>query len=566
MNKAARLFVAVLLLYFLFPTATSGEEKSSSTSKQTTVEVAAEVDNTVQLSLKTPADAVYPFKFVIDGTPPVWLELKEDGKLTGKPLKDTKDTDIKIKVTDYTGKTIAEYPVTLKIGAIKAVSLGEEAAGKATITTDPIYSGGSTISGKVAEGSTSKDPLAITVTHAGGDKDVYAGDLYSGTDKNLTGTFSIEMPKPAATNDTIVITQGTEHSGTITVNPAFPLYGEDFRAIVGGQQTGANSSSATFTYFLDVYGSWPLGKQEKSKENDVAAMERRASKWRAWGNLRVASFPQAGLGTSSVSSLVGGVEQNIGNLKVNQLASGAEFLTGLEYRVHGSRVPFRGLSDTSLQRFSLGLIAAVGATGTFQRPSSATQVFVTPSTSSPQYAPFEAVYPGVTSTYIGLTNTDFHQFTKEYMAGLRITTNYLQPNGEPLRSSPATFALTLGQNQQITQDHLRGLVGRIEAFYPLSFGARTNVFSGVYLFGTGQMRLTSHHEAPNDFVLQTAPTTVNAYDPNVTIRPLPMDDRDLYRLGFGVDLVHVIQQLQKKSQSSSTSATKTPTTKATAAK
>src|SRR5579885_3674307 len=91
-------------------------------------------------------------------------------------------------------------------------------------------------------------------------------------------------------------------------------------------------------------------------------------------------------------------------LKLNQLAQGAEFLSGLEVPLFQS-FPFRGESENTRQVFSLGLVAGFGAPGFFSSVS--IQVF--------------AVSP------------DAERFPKQYLAGLRLTT-------KPTRYSSRVFA------------------------------------------------------------------------------------------------------------------------------
>src|SRR5262249_43378341 len=143
---------------------------------------------------------------------------------------------------------------------------------------------------------------------------------------------------------------------------------------------------------------------------------------------------------------------------------------------------------------------------------------------------------------------DLERFPKQYLAGLRLTTHYIQPTGTPLASAPAMLAFTVGQNQVITGEHLRGVVGRVEAFYPLPFGERlptvAGAFSSLYLFGTAQLRLGKSETAP---ALALFPVSTPASDPSVTLISRP-NTRDMYRIGFGVDLVSMIHALTTAGQ------------------
>jgi hypothetical protein len=76
--------------------------------------------------------------------------------------------------------------------------------------------------------------------------------------------------------------------------------------------------------------------------------------------------------------------------------------------------------------------------------------------------------------FAGLPSPIGHHFTLQYPAGFRLTTHPVDPSGMPLISPPAMLAFTVGQNQVITGGQLRGVIGRVEAFYPLLFGNRAS--------------------------------------------------------------------------------------------
>lgn len=137
-------------------------------------------------------------------------------------------------------------------------------------------------------------------------------------------------------------------------------------------------------------------------------LEKRDPRWRWWGNVRVASYPQAG--NQALADLATGLATQLGSVKFNQLAQGAEFLTGLECDFLSSRA-FRGFGENTRQRFHLGFIAAFGATGFFDAPSKNVQVFQVPSSGSPQLAVFNQTFPGVTTANVGFLSPDIERRT-----------------------------------------------------------------------------------------------------------------------------------------------------------
>ena len=354
--------------------------------------------------------------------------------------------------------------------------------------------------------------------------------------------FSYQLNAPLYKGDSVLISLGDGTPQPLHVQSPPHFLGEEMRAIVGYQQAGASSSGFTQNWFVDFYISRPLALR-RQVEGDTA-------KWRLWGNVRVASFPQPG--NQSVADLATGFATQWGAVKLNQLAQGAEFLSGVEYQLFKS-FPFRGFSENTRQVFTFGLIAGIGATGFFDSPSNSVQVFQVPEPSSPQFTTFKMEYPQVTTANVGFISPDVERFPKQYLGGFRLTTHYVSPSGMPLTSAPAMLAFTVGQNQVISGGQLRGVIGRIEAFYPLPFGNRghslAGAFSSLYLFGNAQMRLGLGKVLP-PLALQSVSTP--AYDPSVTLVASP-SIRDTYRMGVGIDLVSFISSLTSGSSKQSIS-------------
>jgi len=379
------------------------------------------------------------------------------------------------------------------------------------------------------------------------------------TDSNES--FAYQFHRPFHEGDAIAVSSSSAEAAAVQVLPPPRLVGEQMRTIVGYQQAGASSSGFTQDWFLDFYISRPISfyynHADDNDQDKKKVTDERDVNWRWWGNVRVASFPQPG--NQTVAETVANVGAQVGALKLNQLAQGAEFLAGVEYQPWKSP-SLRGLSENTRQVFRLGLIAAVGATGFFSPPSNNATVLAVPAAGSPQLATFQKEFPGITTANVAFLSPDVTRFPKEYLGGIRLTTHYIDPTGKPLPSAPAMVALSIGQNQVITSDHLRGVVGRVEAFYPLPFGNRgqtvAGAFSSIYLFGTAQMQLANSKTVPP---LALAPVTgVLPSDPSVTLIPLP-NTRDEYRIGAGVDLVGLFSSLTGgSSKNAAQQAPKTP--------
>jgi len=359
------------------------------------------------------------------------------------------------------------------------------------------------------------------------------------------GGFTVELPDPQTwrVGQTLTATQTVNHM-TSQASPKQNVVvlwrtGLEFRAILGFQQAGASAAQASLNWFTDIYFSNPLPLGNSKAEDP---------RWRWWGNVRVASYPQQG--NVPVSTFASNFITEFGKVNVNQLVEGGEYVTGFEFRLNNfGNKSFVGQSESTRQRFTLGFTGSIGATSPFS-PATTVNIFAVPAKTSPQYARFSTTFPSAAnSTYIAFVSPDRDQFFREYFFGLRMTTHFADMTDKAaMITAPALASISFGQNEQVTGGRLHGVVMRSEGFYPLPIGDRADsstaakMFSGIYLFGTVQLYLKRGQNI-SPFVLQPAPSTVNAYDSNVAQVTVP-SNRDIYRIGVGIDLVSVVNGLK----------------------
>lgn len=277
------------------------------------------------------------------------------------------------------------------------------------------------------------------------------------------------------------------------------------RAVIGFEQAGASAAKPEQKLFFDFFIDRQLGM-----------------KWLSlWGDVQVASYPQQittplaqfDLATSAAA------------LPVNQLAETAAFATGIDWH------PFKPWPAGGASR-RFGFVFGAGATGPFT-PSSRLTLFTAPSPGSPQYQSFIAQFPQArNSTYIGFIPPDRAQFYRSWGAGFRVTTTY----GPNTVAPPATYTVSVGQDEQLTGGALSGAVVKFDVFYPLP--VRMQGWRYLYLFGTADMKLAKAVNA-TPFVLAAAPSNITGSEPSVTIVTVP-SNRDNYRIGFGVDAVGLL--------------------------
>jgi hypothetical protein len=273
------------------------------------------------------------------------------------------------------------------------------------------------------------------------------------------------------------------------------------RGVIGFQQAGASGSKLAQSFFFDFFIDRGLA----------------SPRWSLWGNVRIASAPQET--TSPVAAL--DAAGRLAQLHLDQMAQHAGFSTGLDYH------PWTWNAGGAMRR--LGLIASVGATAPLDRTSTV-ELFVMPDRGSPQYAAFASVFPGAReSAYIGFLASGRRRFFRSWEAGIRLATFGA---GAPA----ATYSLTAGQDEAITGGRMQGFVGKIDVFYPLPVALRGTRY--LYMFGSAGTRLGRAAGAPA-LILEAAPATVKGFEPNVAIVSVP-SNRDLYRIGIGIDAVALV--------------------------
>jgi hypothetical protein len=291
---------------------------------------------------------------------------------------------------------------------------------------------------------------------------------------------------------------------------------EVVRAIVAMEQTGASGTPSGQNFAFDFFITRPaLGPRVR---------------W--WGDVKVEAAPQ------QVNSQWVTLEQQFaaafGNLKVNQLAQSAGFVTGPEFV----------LTPDASSRFQLTLFAGAGAAGP-NNPSDSATVFTLPAAETPAAAAFTNEFgtPPDSAKYVAFLPDSSNRFLRQWQTGLRLYTIYPGSNNTagPL---PASVEFSLGQNEMVTSGHLSGWVGHVAATHPLTFTAGGKSVT-AYLFGEATMGFT---RAAPIAPITLAPAIVNSSpvpltDPGVYTISVPANRRDTYRIGIGVDLLSVVESL-----------------------
>jgi hypothetical protein len=316
------------------------------------------------------------------------------------------------------------------------------------------------------------------------------------------------------------------------------------RAIMGYHQAGASSADFTQNFFLDFAVARGLGNGEHLYDN----------RFNLWGDIRIASSPQqnnTSVGGASVATLASTFNTLAGNVQVNQLAMSAEYQLGFEGI-------FKKFHQGNRLR-TLGAIVYGGANGSFSQPSEqAPTTFVVPKatnsdgTTNQQFGLFNQRFPEVIKSgapYVAFLPPDRQRFYRQYGGGLRLTTFDLAKPYAP----PATISFALGQNELVSGGLFRGVVSRIDAFYPLPTGLKDGKYNFLFLFGTVDKWW---RKDPNQTQLVLMPATTTSGTPPV-MTPVPVNDphvyiqtvrnnRDTYKIGFGIDFVNLLNSWLNK--------------------
>ncbi len=404
--------------------------------------------------------------------------------------------------------------------------LGVPAGRAAQVALNPVRANDPEITGVAVAKGANIDIRRLGVTVA---------TVRSDADGNIM--YEVPAVNPLRPGETIgaCLSGSTSACGSTLVQPAPELNGEQFHGIVGFQQSGASGTDSTQKFFLDFYGSRPVPGLFRATTKDGESW----LKW--WGDVRIGSAPRSLSSAISVATL----GSNASSLTYNEVAQAAEFLTGLDLRLGYIRSPLWNQSAESRARFLLSLVTAFGASGslTANPPPATAAVFANP-VNSPIDASFVKTYPAAANPaykYVSFLPPFPDRYAQEYFGGFRLTTRYADQYGSGVRTPPAMVTAMFGQSELITPGTFRGVVSRIEAFYPLSTG-KPGVLSAIYLFATAQLRLGGAR--PTIYPLTEETAANPAPDNTNTLYIVDRTSRDYYSIGVGVDLIEVLNSVR----------------------
>jgi hypothetical protein len=320
------------------------------------------------------------------------------------------------------------------------------------------------------------------------------------------------------------------------VHPAFaqnpfelvtgPLSNEDTRLTVGVESVASSASKGRQHLLMDFMVTAPLGKEVTRTQKPKAT---------AWLNARFNGAPTNAV--SGVKQFVGGFEKELVSGDTSTLLNTLAFRAGLEFQI--PRAP--GFSFGNDFQFQPTIIAAMGIQTV--PPLETPAVFDLSSAARERWGAQDAKYK-----HIALTSPDRREFYRTFEIGLRLKTHHFNECEEPAhpkcsrdrrRNFPGIVDLTLGQDASVTGGVRRGIVARVDAFYPLP---TDNIANAVYLFGAIRVQRVEGLVVEDDPIILRAPSVaVTLPSDEVFQHTLTADERtrDEWKLGMGVDLVRL---------------------------
>jgi hypothetical protein len=387
-----------------------------------------------------------------------------------------------------------------------------------------------------------------------------------------TYTVKVELTGSGHVNDIVTLTS----NGPESHHPAF-------RSVMGFDISAASSSSTQQKYFVEFDLNVPIGYSSTvcvPNNEETGSLHSRASSGcqvgkhaearidplnhRLWAffNPRVTSVPQSATPLSTLN--VQGFSDFIGNsAKKTDIVQGLDVQGGFEWLLLKPRsgLPFWAPYKNMRARVGIAWVIGGGFTTPFSAISANPTVFVLPPasnpplTSDPRVRFSNTIDPTTGKTVpipsnfadIAFVNKDRSRFFRKYYTGVRLKSYHFTDRARGLcdpgydrpcealhDTFPGIIDLTVGQDEQVTGGLLSGWVFRVDAIYPLPIVPGAHIFASV-LSGLQKNKVS-------DPLILTPDPTIPVTDPKVFVVPVGQPNRDIYRIGLGIDLLQVLKK------------------------
>lgn len=302
-----------------------------------------------------------------------------------------------------------------------------------------------------------------------------------------------------------------------------PFSSMNKRFIIGVEQTGGASTESEGKPFLNLFINTPLINDNGDGNGDGDADDSKLPSVSVWGDVRLTSTPAqvkafANISSAAIDTITGG--------EVNELALGFDFVVGPEFRI------------ARFDNHTMSFITAFGAVSPLS-PKQSVELFEVPKENSSQADAFFKEFPGAKGKeHIAFIAPERDRFLRQYYAGLRFR-SYTKDSGEIQNVFPSMLDVTFGQSEAVTGGKLHKFVLGLDGFLVLPFPTE---YRFLYLFGSAKFKVGGPKTIKTPFLLDTPASSVKVTDPSVFIAdPMP-SNRDVYRIGFGVDLFELFRR------------------------
>jgi hypothetical protein len=347
------------------------------------------------------------------------------------------------------------------------------------------------------------------------------------------------------------------------------------RAVAGLDVSAISSKPTNFHYFVEFNLTAPVGRLIKHKEEADPLNSRL---W-VFLNPRITSVPTTSSAIDNLNPSLDSFNSLI-TTNLTKVAQGVDANIGMELALLKPRDGIAWWSDFPNSHAKLAVSAVLGGGAITPFSSDKTQQIAVLNQSildayPGQVAPLlpaactngNNLIPGCPITFITFLTPERSRFFRKYYGGFRVKTFFFNedvpgecsprwkenhPNScdAPYNIFPGTFDITVGQDESITGGSFHGMIWRLDAVYPLHFLPSLHVFGSLY--GTFQKNKDSI-----PFQLVTPSNTDTLTDLNTLRFVVPIQNRDYYRIGLGVDLI----QLFKRNDAGQPGTANTPTDK-----
>jgi len=285
------------------------------------------------------------------------------------------------------------------------------------------------------------------------------------------------------------------------------------------------------------------------------------------GDVRLASIAQPGAisGLSNAATYV----QSLTDSTPSQLVQSAEIAFATEASI------FKFADKTPKQQVTTLHVIAEGGALTPLSPSQASPTIYTvtqslysyyTSTNPPSAAASSAItaacgatFSTTTPCYVAYLPEGRTRFYRDWDAGFRFRFydegSDASGKGTGAYMFPSSATISVGQNEYVTGGEMRGLVLHAGGTLLVPAPQSSSLAGFLYVYGAVDLNLNGKNQNSQQFLLQTAPSTVTASSSSVAVVPVASQTRDRYRFGIAIDLGKLVSLLSKTSSTPSSSST-----------